>query len=198
MSTATTLIRASEVVNQGIVKGAPIGNRFDASLLAPNVYVAELNYLKPIIYGDFLNDLLSTRNPNDCNYNSSIGGIVEAFPNNAEYETLWKEKLFPFLSRAVYLYSLPSIVMQANSTGVEIYPSQFGQSVGTRGLKILQDIERNTLTTLKDDIVKFLCDNKGDYPLWESEKFCEDCNGCGDCGSSTTSYGLGMITYKTR
>lgn len=193
MSTATTLIRASEVVNQGIVKGAPISNRFDASLFAPNVNVAEINYLKPLIDGDFFNDLIATRNNNDCNYNSANGPIVEAFPNNPNYERLWKEKLFPYLSRAVYIQSIGSIMLQTKSQGVEMYSSQFGESAGIKGWKLIEDKERNTIEILKEDLKIFLCAHKADYPLWDSNNFCSDCS-----ENKTTSYNLGFTFYKTR
>ena len=49
MSTVDTLIQASEVVNQGIVRGAPMGNRFDASQIAPNIAEGERRFLKNFI-----------------------------------------------------------------------------------------------------------------------------------------------------
>lgn len=195
MSTATTLIRASEVVNQGILKGAPIGQRFDASLLAPNIYIAEIKHLKDIINDVFFDDLLSKRNTNDCNYNPPNGSIVECFPNNPNYETLWREKLFPYLSRASYLESIGSIVLQTRSQGVELYNSVSGQNTGIDGWKVIENRERNILTTLRNDLIKFLCKNKDQYPLWDSDDFCSKCE---DSKPKKSNFNLGIVTYKTR
>lgn len=184
MSTVITLIQAEEVVNQGIVKGAPIGNRFDANLIAPNIAQAELRFLKSstdpsssgFINGEFFDDLIAQKNTTPSNYNPDLGGIVQAYPSNADYETLWTQWLFPFLSKAAYYESLPSIVMQAGSLGIFFQETQYGENIGVKGLERLEDKTMADLTGNKPHIIQFLCKNKDKYPLWDDTGYCSECD----------------------
>lgn len=175
MSTIITLIQAAEVVNQGIVKGAPLGNRFDASQIAPNISEAERRFLKTFINQDFFNDLVAQKNTAPSNYNSDLGPIVLAYPTNTEYETLWTQWLFPYLSKASVHESLDTVGLIIGSNGVFFNESQFTQNAGLSGITYLKDSLMETLKDLQPAIIKFLCDNKADYPLFDSEKYCDDC-----------------------
>lgn len=184
MSTIITLIQVEEVVNQGIVKAASLGNRFDASLIAPNIPQAELRFLKTstspsssgFINPEFFDDLVAQKNPDPSNYNEDLGPIVLAYPSNADYELLWTQWLFPFLSKASYYESLDNIVIQVGSIGAQISSTQFGESVGISGLKHMKDTTMQDLTGNKPHIVNFLCANKDKYPLWDDTGYCSDCD----------------------
>jgi len=176
MSTETTLIQAAEVVNQGILKGSPLSSRFDASQISPNIGEAERRFFKTFINDEFYNDLVAEKNPTPSNYNSDLGALVEAFPTNADYETLWKEKFFPFLSRACYHESLDNIVIQIGSNGGFVNHTEYGDNVGIKGLKFLKDSALQTLEGMQPDIIKYLCDNKDKYPLWDAEPYCGECD----------------------
>ena len=175
MSTVITLIQAEEVVNQGIVKGAPLSSRFDASQISPNISEAEDRFLKTFINKDFYDDLVAEKNPTPSNYNPDLGALVQAYPTNALYETLWTQKLFPYLSRACYHESLDNIVIQVDSNGAFVNQTEYGENIGVSGLKFLKDSALQTLEGMKPRVIKFLCDNKADYPLWDSEKYCGEC-----------------------
>ncbi len=176
MSTVDTLIQASEVVNQGIVRGAPIGNRFDASQIAPNIAEGERRFLKNFINSEFFADLLAEKNATPCNYNIDIGPIVQAFPTNTAYETLWTQWLFPYLSKTSLFESITWIVIQIGSNGAFLNNTQFGENIGIAGLKQVKDDLLQSIEGVQPSIIKFLCDNKTDYPLWDYTGYCDDCD----------------------
>jgi len=176
MSTVITLIQAEEVVNQGIVKGSPLSSRFDASQISPNIEEAERRFFKTFINDEFYNDLVAQKNPTPSNYNNDLGPIVLAYPNNALYETLWTQKFFSYLSRACYHESLDNIVVQIGSNGAFVNDTEYGQNVGISGLKFLKDSALQTLEGMQPSIIKYLCDNKANYPLWNSEEYCGECS----------------------
>jgi hypothetical protein len=134
MSTVLTLIKAEEIVNQGIAKATPQYSRFDANKFAPNIAQAELRFLKSsispsssgFVNSEFFDDLLAQKNSIPSCYNPQLGGIVKAYPNNADYETLWTQWLLPYLSKAAYYESLEGIVMNFNNNGVHLIDTQHG------------------------------------------------------------------------
>jgi hypothetical protein len=201
MSTVTTLIKAEEIVNQGIFKGAPIGSRFDANLISPNIAQAELRFLKTavspktsgFINSAFYDDLIAEKNVNPCNYNIDLGAIVQAFPTNAAYETLWTQWLFPFLSKASVYESLDNIIIQVGSRGAFINGGGMGENIGISGLKHLKDSFMESLVGYKPFIVNFLCENKTVYPLWDDTGFCSECD-----DSSTSSGRTAGFVFKNK
>lgn len=196
MSTVITLIRPAEIVNAGIVKATPLNARFDASVLSPWVHFAEMRFLiepKSFMCQDFYQDLIAQRNVNDSNYNPDLGPIVQAFPTNADYETLWTQHLLPFLSLASYYVALPSISLQTGSNGLFFNNTEFSTNAGTEGLKFMQDSMLQNLDDAKAALVNFLCENKENYPLFCAEDYCSKC-GEGDKGI-VEGRDLGIIFY---
>lgn len=193
MSTVTTLIKPIEITRSGIFKAAPVGTSFDASLLAPNIYLAEDRFLKDFINKAFYDDLVLQKNILPSNYNPQLGAIVLAYPTLPLYENLWTQALLPFLSRAVYWQSLPSIVLQAGSIGLYTNNSEFSQSAGISGLKFMLDNELQNLERTKSIIINFLCDNKTDYPLFSTTGYCSDCE-----EEPKLLAKSGFITYKKK
>lgn len=194
MSTVTTLIQASEVVNGGIMKATPLNNRFDASRLSDVIHLAEDAFLKPFICADFYADLLAEKNATASNYNADLGAIVQAFPTNANYETLWTQYLYPYLARAVYYMALPNITLQTGSNGLFASDSQFGTNSGLEGLKFMADTQLSYLKARRPVIENYLCNNTALFPLFCTDDICKDnCDGT----SESTSQGpdLGLIFY---
>lgn len=177
MSAATTLISPYEVVNGGIVRPVPTNSRFDSQLLAPNVALAEERFLIPVLCRSFYEDLIAQKSTDRSNYNSSIGGIVQKFQSNANYETLWVNYLAEYVARGVLYMSMDDIAMQTGSNGLYLNNSQFSENAGVSGLKYKQDAMRQKLDLCKTRMLRFLCKNAADYPLWPKDKFCKDC-GC--------------------
>ena len=176
MSTVITLIQAEEVVNQGILKGSPLSSRFDASQIAPNIAEGERRFLKTFINEEFFDDLIAEKNPTPSNYNPDLGLIVLAFPNQADYELLWTQHLFPYLSRTSYYESLDGIVIQVGSNGAFLNDTQFGTNVGIQGLKYMKDAALEWLNGRQPDIITFLCENEAEYPLFDRTGHCADCD----------------------
>lgn len=180
---ATTLIQPSEIVNGGIVRPVPTTVRFDAQLLAPHVQAAELKFIKYKLCADLYNDMIAQKNPTPSNYNPNVGPIVQAFPSDPNYETLWTEYLLSLTSYAVFYIALPFISVQTGTNGLYLNDSQFGENAGLKGSKYLQDATlNNQIEPISDAMLDFLCNNAADYPLFKSDLKCKDC-GC-DCGES--------------
>lgn len=187
MSAATTLISPNEVVNGGIVRPVPLNSRFDSQLLAPNVAVAEEDFLIDYLCRDFYNDLIAQKTTDDSNYNTDIGPIVPKFANNADYENLWRNYLQEYTARAVFYYSIDDIAMQTGSNGIYLNNSEYSQNAGTSGLKFKEDRVLKKLKAARKRMLRFLCKNAALYPLWPKDTFCKAC-GCGcddDCDCET-------------
>jgi hypothetical protein len=201
MSTSTTLIQPAEVVNGGILKAAPVSDRFDSSLLAAHVKPAEIRFLRPLLCEDFYLDLIAEKNGIVSNYNDKICPIVEAYPNNATYETLWKEYLLPFLGYSVLWQSLPFIGVQVASTGILELQSDYSQNTGISGVKFMQDTLLTSIEVMTEELRRHLCENKDIYPLFKSDKFCKcECNNddCNECKRSKVHASkLGIMFYDT-
>jgi len=191
MSTVITLIQPKEIVNSGIVKAVPLNVRFDASILSPNIYLAEDRFLKTFICKAFYDDLVAQKNPTPSNYNAALGAIVQAYPLLPVYEFLWTEYILPYLSMAVYFQSIPDITVQSGSNGLFENNTDFGQNIGISGMKYVMDLKLQTIESRKAIIIKYLCDNKDLFPLFCYKEV------CGDCGENKQSEGinLGVIFY---
>ena len=179
MSTSTTLIQPQEVVNDGILKGAPFSDRFDSSLVAAHIKPAEIRFLRPLLCEDLYLNLINTKENLISNYNAAICPIVEAYQNNATYENLWKEYLLPFLSYSVLYQAAPFIGVQISSSGILSMNTEFSENTGIKGVKFIQDTLLTTIEILKEELRRHLCENKELYPL-----FCYDCHCKCDCNKN--------------
>ena len=175
MSTVRTLITAYEIVNQGIVKAAPFSNRFDAAILASQIDLAEQRFLKIFINPEFYEDLRAQRTTNEIQYNSDLGTFQIAFPSNADYEELFTQYLYPYICRSVIYESYPYIATKTASNGLLVNEPSYGSNGGLKLSKAQEDKMLGTLEGSKVDIIKYLCDNKDKYPLWDSSKYCDEC-----------------------
>ncbi len=176
MSTVRTLITAIEIVNQGIVKAAPISNRFDASILAPQIDLAEQRFLKTFINVEFYNNLLVQRTADEINYNADIGTIKIAYPTNADYEELFTQYLYPYICRSVIYESYPYIAIQTASNGMILDSPSYGENAGIKTMQTYRDTILQTLEGSKVVVLKYLCENKDKYPLWDDKPYCNECS----------------------
>ena len=187
------LITALEVVNQGTFKGAPINQRFDASLISPHIHIAEARHLKAIFCTAFYDALVAAKD-GVGQYNLDLGATSIAFSTNANYETLYKEYILPYMSICILDQALPTISIQIGSAGVFQNNPEFGQNKGIEGVQYLQQKLQKDITVLKKVMLDYLCANAANYPL-----FCTtDCpdSECTDSDSETfLSNDLGIIFY---
>lgn len=191
MSTVRTLISAVEIVNQGIVKAAPLSNRFDASILAPQIDIAEQRFLKTFINKEFYEDLKAQRTPNEIQYNAALGTVQEAYPSNADYEELFTQYLYPYICRSVLYESYPYILVQTDSNSMTLNNPTYGQNAGVKVMQTYRDTMLETLKGTQPLIIDFLCENKDKYPLWDSSKYCKECE-----KESNSNRSVGFVFYK--
>lgn len=195
MATVTTLIQPKEIINQGIFKGSPLNDRFDASKIAPVIHLAEDRFFKTFICKDFYDDLIAQKDVNPSNYNANNGPLQQAFPTNPDYEFLWTEYFLAYLSRAVYYMALPDITLQTGSNGLFLNNTEFSTNGGIEALKFMQDTQLNNLEGRKPIIIQYLCDNQDIYTLFCPEGVCQECccTGCKDgsgCEKENTNHGI--------
>ena len=185
-----TLIKPQEVVNTGLYRAAPVNARFDINLISPYILSTEERFLIPVLGRAFYDDLVAEQNTAVSNYNPDAGALVNKFvpPAPAPYETLWVSYLLRYAAYTVYYEALPFITFQVASKGIFLNDSEFAQNGGAQAFKIMQDNMMQKIDNLKEYLVKFLCQNKGDYPLFDAKKHCPCDSGCDDCGCGSNPY----------
>jgi len=103
-----TLIKPLEVVTDGIFRPAPTTTNFDANLIAPFIASAEEGNTIRILGKDLYEAMIAAQNPNVSNYNPDAGALVQKFPTNAFYETLWTKYLLRYEGLICYATALRS------------------------------------------------------------------------------------------
>jgi len=171
-----TILKPAEITSSGIFRGAPVSGRFDAFLTAPHIIDAEREYFEPIVGAAMWQDMISKRGTANCNYNPAIGAIVEAFPDDANYEELWQLYAFEFISMAVYWFALPYIQTQMHSGGAVNINDQFHRSASVEQIDRLQNQTGDTLSKRAYAITQWICDQRENYPLFVNSS-CDA--GCG-------------------
>ena len=181
----STLIKPQEVVNTGIYRAAPVNTRFDINIIAPHIKSAEERFLLPLLGSALYNDMILLQNANVSNYNPDAGAIVQKFPTNAAYESLWTSYVLRYIGYVIYYEALPYLTFQVSSKGIFTNDSEFASNGGLASVKFMQDNTLQKIDNLKPLIEKYLCDNKTTLPLFDSKHCdchsCEDDNNCG-CG----------------
>ncbi len=177
-----TLIKPAEVINGGILRAAPLNARFDQNLISVHIMPAELRYIPDLLGQEMYDDMISKQNASVSNYNPDAGALVNKFPADVNYETLWTKYLLLFVGSIVYNQALPYISAQVTTKGVLFKDLEHAENAGVQGAKYLQTESQKTIDDLQRIIHKWLCDNKVDYPLFEDK----DCPCCDDCEEGCT------------
>jgi len=182
-----TLIKAGEVINGGVYRATPLEARFDQQIIAPNIKIAELTYIIEVVCKPLYDDLIVEQNPLEANYNPNIGAIVEKFPTNAAYETLWTDGGLGMLcARAVYLLCLPYVGIKVGSNGMFTTNIENATNAVDKQLKYMIDAEGKNLKVLQDYVANYLCQNSSSYSLFPATEKCKDVEGCNDCAGVTS------------
>ena len=177
-----TLIKAEEVVTNGIFRPSNLSTNFDQNLIAPYIALAEEGNTVRILGVDLYEDMILNQNPLPSNYNPNAGAIVLKFPTNTAYENLWIKFLLRYEGLIVVNYALPFIGLQTSTQGVLLKNTEFAENAGIEGIKFLQDTIQKPIDDLEPRIEDFLCENKGDYLKFDSSKCpCKDNVSC-SCG----------------
>jgi len=180
------LIKPQEVVNTGIYRAALVNARFDINQISPHIQSAEERHLIHILGTALYNDMVLVQNTAVSNYNPDAGALVDKFPADPNYETLWTMYLLRFNSYIVWYEALPFITMNVTSKGIYQNDSEFATNGGLSAMKFMQDTMMQRMENLKDIIKDYLCQNKASYPLFNSSH-CP----CGSCGSCESECGCG-------
>jgi hypothetical protein len=184
-----TLIKAEEIVNTGIFRPAPVTARFDINIISPHVADSEERFVVPVLGINLYDDMVLNQNTAISNYNPDVGAIVQKFPLFPFYETLWTKYLMRYVANCVFYESLPFIVLQVSSKGMFVNNSEFAQNGGVQGAKFMQDTILQRIDSQKELILDYLCKNKADFPLFDSEKKCP-CNNEEECGACDCNCGI--------
>ena len=186
------LITAQEIVNQGILKSAPINQRFDAALLAPHIQVAEIRHLKSILCDAFYNDLVAQKD-GVAQYNTDLGTVTAAYTTNTAYETLYKDYILPYMAICILDQALPFIGVQVGNAGVYSHNPEFSTNQGTEGVKYMQEQLKVNIQVLKKALFDYLCANTATYTLFCNDD-CPDSTDCSDTSKEVLN-DLGIIFY---
>lgn len=187
-----TLIKPKEVVNNGILRPAPLTARFDEQLIAAHIQVAEEKHIIPVLGRDFYDALVASQNASACNYLPPLP-LVDKFPNDPLYESLWVGYLYQLVARSVFLTALPYIGIQTGANGIYLNNSEYSQNAGIQGLKFLQDNERDAVLAMRQATLNFLCRNYTDYQLFDADENCETCDQIEQAKTSKTKTNFGFI-----
>lgn len=151
-----TLIKASEVVNGGILRPAPAGSRFDAHLVSAHIYDAEQRFVVPVLTSAFHVTLMAAQSTAASQYNSSLGATAAKFTSTA-YESLWTGHLREYCAAAVLYEAMPWISLQVGANGLYFNDNQFGQNAGLAGAKFMQDTLLQKIEVKRKRLEQFLC-----------------------------------------
>lgn len=208
------LIQPNEVIDGGVLRGGPLNVRFDPAVIASHIQDAEDRWLREVLCDDLYNDMVAKVNPAGVsNYNSSCGPLVTKYVTGSEphdsYEAFWLARLWRYATWAVVLEALPFITIQLGSAGAFFNNNEFGENIQISGAKWLGDTMQERVETQREQIIKYLCANADDLPLW-GECHCSTCGCacddlsdgcCGRCSEKCLDAGkdagkhMGIITY---
>lgn len=201
---ATTLISANEVVNSGVFRGSPLTTRFDINLIATHIKTAEIRFVEKVLCRAFYNDLVAQKTTDEANYNSAVGAITPKFDNNADYEDLWRNYLYLYISNAVFYVALPFIASQVTSAGIMELSTEYAQNGGQTAAEKLQKETLVNIEALRDAMLDFICNYRASkYPLYPKTLCIENCGTCEDCEEYTEvsnkkrNKSFGVVFYDT-
>lgn len=153
---AETLIKASEVVNGGILRPTPADARFDAHLVTAHIHDAEQRFVVPVVTSAFHATLIAAQSSAASQYNSALSSTAAKFTDSS-YEALWTKHLREYSAACVLYESLPWIGMQVGSNGLYFNDNQFGQNAGLAGVKFGQDALLRKIELKRKSLEQFLC-----------------------------------------
>jgi len=191
-----SLVHPVEITTGGMFRPTPANNRFDASLLGPHVRAAELLHIVPLLGANLYHDMITVKAGRISQYNPNLQEVVQAFPTNQPYETIWRLYLHELCGLCVLYEALPFIVAQIGASGVFFANTEYAQNVGEKGGKYLQDSLKRRIQAIGEAAYAYLCANKTDYPFFDAS----GCPGdsCGQEGKGKQATERIGIFYNTR
>jgi len=167
-----SIIQPEEITNGGILRIAPLNQQFNPDTLAPHIEIAEITHVVDALGRELYDDIITQKNGVISNYNDNCGDpLQEAFPNNQCYEDFWTKALKRLCATATVYVSLPFIYVEITNNGLQIPTANFSQTGGNDGLQILKQAVGQQLETMRQQVRKYIKENKDCLPL----ACCDEC-----------------------
>ena len=144
------IISATQVIS----KACSNSNIDPALFVQTQINASEREWLRPILGEDFYDEIVTE---SQSSYSS----------NN---QTLVDDYLLDFLAWAVYHDALPEITYQVSSQGILGHSPEFSSNTGRQGLQMKQAQALRNAESYKAKMIEFLCDNSGNYPLYDDDR----------------------------
>ena len=136
----------------------------DAKLIRKSVQLSQIKYLKPILNDTFYQDII------DKVKDSRLE--VDPIPLTPEYTDLIDNYIKPCLANyAAYevLYFISFDISNRGITQRNVNNDASSQIADLASLSALRNLMNNTANTLKNEMIKFIKNNKDNYPLYFDE-----------------------------
>jgi len=189
----------------------------DPHVFLSAIEIAEERFVRPVLGFDLYEDMIAQKNVtvDDGNKNSlqpniqitdsagdytlQNGDIVNAFElmTNADYQTLWKERLWKFVAECVYFIALTENYAQFTTAGM-IKNNPIGSVIGDKSsasvgidlkdIKYLNDRQMmDRINPLQASLQEYLCRNRTKYPKYPASN-------CQECKTETTTRNTSWVT----
>jgi hypothetical protein len=162
-----TLLYPNEIIGFGVGKPSPLASRMSADSVAPHLLQLELIWLEPVLGKKMLDDMKSKMS-GASNNNPNAGAIVVKFPNDPNYETLFEDYILPYMGNAFSVYYLPFSKVTIGANGAQTLTMANANPAETSDLIRLESTLKDNALVLRKRILDFLCENKANYPLYDS------------------------------
>lgn len=152
MATNTKLMTAAEVITEVIPNSS-----FDEQLLDLNIVISQRKYIKTALGEDMYDNLLD----------ETATFLLTGSGYTGRNKELMEEWLKPCLSRFIVYEGLPVMRNNLTSQGVIQNFSEFGSQSDRFDFGQMRDKFFADGSFLRDDMLEFICDNKGDFTLFK-------------------------------
>jgi hypothetical protein len=171
-----TLLFPNEIIGYGVGKPAPLSSRVSSDNISPHLLPFEIEWLESILGRTMLQDMISKMAAQGSNYNPNAGALVQKFPNDPNYESLFNPYIVPYVGQAFLFYYLPYTKVQIGNSGAHTYEIANATPASAEDLKALASSLQRSVDNLKQRLLNYLCENKIDYPLFDETKCPCSCN----------------------
>lgn len=165
----------------GLFSAGEFNQDIDAKLLSAHIKPTESLFLVPLLGYELYEDLISKRLA--VKYVPETGNPafppVDMFPlTEVAYNNFFNKFLWRYFG-ATLSFRL-QLAFTAVLTNEGLNSSEKAANTSLRRARA--DMYNQNIDALRSEIVRYLCKNKADFPLW-SGKYSESCEDCGGCNA---------------
>lgn len=162
----------------GYFKSGDYNQSISPAEIAASIAPAELNYLKPVLGEAMYEDMVTNRITG--NYVPETGSLaypkVDMFPvGYTAYNELFNKHIWRFFGVALSWRLQTMLTAQLSNEGTRSAEDTAVFEIR----KARANLYNSDLNTYRDEMVRYLCKNKADFPLWAGQYFEQNC-GCTD------------------